>query len=278
MYEWAFSLVASLLSSVKWIFLLSVLLQVHSLFQSKLSTKYDLMNPLSISSMLSFIYVHPVAAYICFLILLPLFFLYCIFPSKMCIRMQFLRQMWPVLLAFLLLSVWYSSPPWLFVTLHFSHVWSNWSPSFSSTIFQNFPGISVLLPQVFEFQHQTNILLLTKCKHLCKCRETHFKLHNITLQVGQFCIVALHTFCALFVSMFLTKLKSGCSVSTKNNGVQKDSIIIVSVHILFKCSEFDYFPLHTILCCVSIAKLVMWTRHTVIVYVHCISCLEFRKV
>jgi len=47
---------------------------------------------------------------------------------------------------------------------------------------------------------------------------------------------------------------------------------------LLKCSEFDYFPLHTMLCCISIATVVTETRHTVTVYVHCISCLEFRKV
>jgi len=91
---------------------------------------------------------------------------------------------------------------------------------------------------VCEFQHHTNILLLTKCKRLCKCRVTHFKLHIITLQVGQFCIVALHTFCALFISMFLTKLKSGRSVRTKNNGVQKDSIVIVSVILWLGNSTF----------------------------------------
>jgi len=79
---------------------------------------------------------------------------------------------------------------------------------------------------------------LTKCKCLYKCREIHFKLHNITLQVGQFCIVALHTFCALFISTFLTKLKSGCLLSTKNNGVQKDGIVIVSVALWVGNSKF----------------------------------------
>ena len=72
MYDWAFSPVASLLSAVKWIFLF-VLWQVHSLFQSKLSTQYDLMLSLSICSIFSFIYVHPVATYIFFLIFLSLF-------------------------------------------------------------------------------------------------------------------------------------------------------------------------------------------------------------
>ena len=52
--------------------------------------------------------------------------------------------------------------------LHFSHDRSNWSsPSFSSTTFQNLPGISDLLPEASKFQHHTkpcskcNILLVS---------------------------------------------------------------------------------------------------------------------
>jgi len=44
----------------------------------------------------------------------------------------------------------------LFLTLHFSHDRSNWSsPSFSSTTFQNTPGVSDLLPEASKFQHHT---------------------------------------------------------------------------------------------------------------------------
>ena len=32
------------------------------------------------------------------------------------------------------------------------------SPSFSSTTFENFPGISDLLPEIFKFQQQTKLL------------------------------------------------------------------------------------------------------------------------
>jgi hypothetical protein len=48
--------------------------------------------------------------------------------------------MWPSQLAFLLLSVGYSLPAWLFFILrNFSHDLSNWlSPSFSSTTFQKY--------------------------------------------------------------------------------------------------------------------------------------------
>ena len=86
MYDWAFSHIASLLSSVKWIFLLSILLQVHSLFQSKKPTEYDLMLPLSISNILSFIYVHPVAAYVFLLVFLsPVFFFLSVSFNQKCV-------------------------------------------------------------------------------------------------------------------------------------------------------------------------------------------------
>jgi hypothetical protein len=38
---------------------------------------------------------------------------------------------------------------------------SVWSPSFSSTTFQNFPGVSDLLPEASKFQH--HIKLCSKC-------------------------------------------------------------------------------------------------------------------
>jgi hypothetical protein len=48
------------------------------------------------------------------------------------------------------------------VTLpHFSHDQSNCSPSYSSTTFQNFPGIYDLLSEVSKFQHHT--MLCSKC-------------------------------------------------------------------------------------------------------------------
>jgi len=64
------------------------------------------------------------------------------------------------------LHLGYSSPPWFYVILlHFSPGRSNWySPSFSSTTFQNFTGISDLLFEVSEFQHHTQ--LCSKCSAL----------------------------------------------------------------------------------------------------------------
>ena len=52
--------------------------------------------------------------------------------------------------------------PCLSEILHFSHDRYKWSsPSFSSTTFQNFPGISDLPSEVFTFQHHTK--LYSKC-------------------------------------------------------------------------------------------------------------------
>jgi hypothetical protein len=88
-----------------------------------------------------------------------------VFPSITCFRRQFLCKKWPILLAILLSVVGYSCLPWLFVTLfHFSHDWSNWSPSFYSTTFQNFPDISDLLFELSEFQH--HMKLYSKCSIL----------------------------------------------------------------------------------------------------------------
>jgi hypothetical protein len=71
--------------------------------------------------------------------------------------------MWPIQLAFSLsLPVGYSCPRWLFVILHFSLDWCNWSyPSFSSIKFQNCWGIPDLLAEESKFQHHTN--LSSKC-------------------------------------------------------------------------------------------------------------------
>jgi hypothetical protein len=86
-----------------------------------------------------------------------------IFPSITCCRRQFLHKIWPILLAFRLLISCRIFLCWL-TLLHFSHDRSNWSsPSFSST-FQNFPGVSDLLPETSKFQH--HIKLYSKCSIL----------------------------------------------------------------------------------------------------------------
>jgi ribosomal protein S27AE len=69
-------------------------------------------------------------------------------------RRQFLHMMWPIQLVLLLNSLWY--------VLHFSYNRCNWSsPSFSSTTFQNFAGISDLISEVSKIQQHKN--LCTKC-------------------------------------------------------------------------------------------------------------------
>ena len=89
------------------------------------------------------------------------------FPSIACFRRQFLRKMWPIQLAFLPFPVRRIFLfPWPFVTLlHFSQELSNiFSPTFSSTIFQNFPGVSHLLSELLEFKHHKK--LWSKCSTL----------------------------------------------------------------------------------------------------------------
>ena len=93
---------------------------------------------------------------LCLLCGLPVIF---ILPSITCCRRQFLFKMHPIQLAFLLFiacRIFLSSMTPCNI-LHFSYDWSNWSPSFSSNTFQNFPGISDLLSEVSKFQYQTKL-------------------------------------------------------------------------------------------------------------------------
>ena len=73
----------------------------------------------------------------------------CIFPSVTRCRRQFrLRISCRIFLCSLTLSN----------TPYFSHDQSNWSfPSSSSTTFQNFPGVSDLLPEASKFQHHIKL-------------------------------------------------------------------------------------------------------------------------
>ena len=131
----------------------SVLREVHSLCQSQFFTGCSIVL-LPISRILSFPEGHPVAVYIFFLVFPPLLSFRLFFPSITCFRRQFLHKMWPSSEPSLfLLYVECTAAPWLTVTLpHFSHDRSSWSsPSFSSTTFQNFPGISDALSTVSSF-------------------------------------------------------------------------------------------------------------------------------
>ena len=80
-----------------------------------------------------------------------------------CFRKQSLHEMWPIQSAFLLFTVCRIFPSFLalcstssFLTLL---VWR--SQYLSSTLFQNFPSISFLLPEVSKFQRHTK--LCPKC-------------------------------------------------------------------------------------------------------------------
>jgi len=118
---------------------------IHSLFQSELSTDWDLFLPLSISSIMWFPEGHPGVAYVFFLIFPSL--LSSIFPSLACSRRQFLGKMWPIQLAFLFIVCRiFSSSMTLYVTvLHFSNDRYNCCfPPFSSSTYWNFPVTSDL--------------------------------------------------------------------------------------------------------------------------------------
>ena len=81
-----------------------------------------------------------------------------VFPPILCLKRQFLRNMWPIQLAFLfIVRVRILSSLTLFTVIlpHFSHDHFYWSsPSFSSTKLQNFPLVSDLLSELSTFQHR----------------------------------------------------------------------------------------------------------------------------
>ena len=79
----------------------SVLRQVHSLIQSEFSRECDVVRPLSIYRTLLFPYGYSVAAYVFFLVFISYIPSY-IFPSIMCFIIQFLHNIQPIQLAFLL--------------------------------------------------------------------------------------------------------------------------------------------------------------------------------
>ena len=91
-----------------------------------------------------------------------------IFPSVTSFRRQFLRNMWPIQLTFVLFIVWVCRiffPPAVYVILEFPRDRSSWScPYSSSTTFQNFPGISDLLSEMSKFQYHTT--LFSRCSTL----------------------------------------------------------------------------------------------------------------
>jgi len=141
--------------------------------------------PPSISS-ISFFPCHPVSAYVYFLIFPSLLF------SITCVRRQFLRKMWPIQLAFpLVIVIGCSSLLALCNTSsHFERDRFKWySPSFSSTKFQNFPCISDLLPEIFVFQHHTklcfirSISLVSSCTHKSELKSRTLK-YKIKRQIN----------------------------------------------------------------------------------------------
>ena len=82
----------------------------------------------------------------------------------MCFRREFLRNMWPIQLAFLrFTTLECSALPRLYVILpHFSQGRSNLcSPSFSNSLIENFTSISILSFEVSKFQHHT--MLCSRC-------------------------------------------------------------------------------------------------------------------
>ena len=93
-----------------------------------------------------------------------------IFPSITCFRRQFLRKMWPTQLAFRFLISYRIFLCSLAVSNTSSFL--TWSVQliFSSTTFQNFPGISDLLPEASKFQYNTKPC--SKCSILLKGHYT----------------------------------------------------------------------------------------------------------
>ena len=82
----------------------SILRKARSLFRSDISTKRDLVLPLSISSIFEVPLYYSIAAYV-FILVFP-----SVFHTIACFKKQFLRKLWPIQLAFLVFIV-YRIPP-----------------------------------------------------------------------------------------------------------------------------------------------------------------------
>ena len=97
--------------------------------------------------------------------------------------------MWSIQIALLLLHLGYPFLPWLYVILHVSRDRPNWSSSsFSSTTFQNFTGISVLLSEVSKFQQQTKL-----CSNCSSSLTSSLNLSRICRRKESF--QCFHCFC-----------------------------------------------------------------------------------
>jgi hypothetical protein len=122
----------------------------------------------------------------------------------------------PISLPPLLLYVVYSSPPWLYVILHFLHDWSSWSPSFSSTIFQNFqvfliyfptcPGFSTIHCYTPVVAHHYYFSQILKSSFL---EKRYFFLLNAT-----FAMTVLHLILRVHHASFIVMLKKQLKYST----------------------------------------------------------------
>jgi hypothetical protein len=148
--QW-YTLVCFLLLGIHWKFIhLSVIWQLHSFFQNQ----YYSVLPISISRILLFPQGHPVAAYVIFFIFLSL--------------LSFLQQHFVEDSSytrhdhFTLCRILHSSLT-LCNTLHISRDQPKWFPSFSSTTFRNFPGISHTL---YELSKCKYVAFKPNCKSL----------------------------------------------------------------------------------------------------------------
>ena len=130
--------------------------QDHNLFRTNISTKRDLVLPLSISNIFYVPLHHLIAAYVFF----PIFS--SVFHSIACFKRQFLHKMWPIQLAFPVFILWRIPPlppNWLnTILLNFSNDRSKFSsPPFYSTTFHKFSPVSVLRAEVSKFQNHTKL-------------------------------------------------------------------------------------------------------------------------
>ena len=104
-----------------------------------------------------------------------------------------------ILPSFLVLYIWRSFPIWIFLTLQFSRGRSNWSsPSFYSTTFQNFPGISELLPECLSFNTTQSYAPKVSKKKVGFFVKRHVDLQYNTLHIV--CVYRLHNLVLTFTT------------------------------------------------------------------------------
>ena len=123
----------------------------------------------------------------------------------------------PISLPPLLLYVVYTSPPWLYVILHFLHDWSNWSsPFFSSTTFQNFQVFLIYYPKCPGFSTIRCYTRVVACRYYFPqiFKSNFLEKRDFFLLNAAFAMTVFDLILRVHLASFIVMLKKQLKYST----------------------------------------------------------------